>query len=60
MLTQRAMIRGLGGEEDGAVEELQRVLQMPSARRVTVWELRLDPNWDFMRDNPRFQALATP
>ena len=54
------MIRGLGGDKDGAVEELQRTLQMPSARRVTVWELRLDPNWDFMRDNTRFQALATP
>jgi TolB-like protein/Flp pilus assembly protein TadD len=60
MLIQRAMIRGLGGDKEGAVEELQRAIHVPSARRVSVWELRLDPNWDFMRDNPRFQALATP
>jgi tetratricopeptide (TPR) repeat protein len=28
--------------------------------RITAWDLHFDPNWDFMRDDPRFVELATP
>ena len=57
---QRAIVTGLAGDKDKAAEQLAIALKTPAPQRPTAWELRLDPNWDFMRDNPRFQALATP
>jgi len=45
------------GETDAALAEIERLLAGPS--RTTVHLLRLDPRWDPIRDNPRFQALLT-
>lgn len=56
----RALIRGLAGDADGAIEDLSVFLETPTAGSVTPWELHLDPTWDFMRDDPRFVELATP
>ena len=58
--TQQAMIMGLAGDQEAALDNLETALQIPTAFRVTTWDLYYDPNWDFMRDNPRFVELATP
>jgi TolB-like protein len=59
MLYLRAMVRGLAGDQDGAIEDLEISLKTPAAFRITVWDLYYDPDWDFMRDDPRFVELAT-
>ncbi len=43
------------GQTDAALAEIERLLAGPS--RTTVHLLRLDPRWDPIRSNPRFQAL---
>lgn len=59
-IVNRAMVRGLTGDADGAIEDLETALVTPAAFGVTAWDLHYDPNWDFMRDDPRFVELATP
>lgn len=56
----RAKVRALAGDRDGAIEDLRVALEMPGALKPTPWLLHYDPNWDFMRDDPRFVELATP
>ncbi|HET6593388.1 MAG TPA: hypothetical protein VFG48_10775 [Xanthomonadales bacterium] len=60
LFTYQAMIKGLAGDLDAAVDDLKIALDTPAGFRITVWDLYYDPNWDFMRDNPRFVELATP
>ena len=60
LFTCQAMIKGLAGDQEAAVDDLIIALDTPTAFRITVWDLYYDPNWDFMRDNPRFVELATP
>ena len=43
------------GEHDEAVRLLDHLLNVPSG--LTVWNLKLDPAWDPLRNDPRFQAL---
>jgi hypothetical protein len=43
------------GETDAALAELERLLARPSM--LSVYELRLNPLWDPIRNDPRFQAL---
>jgi TolB-like protein/Flp pilus assembly protein TadD len=50
-----AEIYALTGESDRALELLERSLSTPNG--VTVPVLRLDPIWDPLRSDPRFQAL---
>lgn len=59
-LYQRAMVKSLAGDFDGAIEDLEAYLSMPTAIGFTAWDLYYDPNWDHMRDDPRFVELATP
>jgi TolB-like protein len=59
-LFNRALVKGLIGDADGAIEDLEVALKMPTAVVLTAWDLHYDPSWDFMRDDPRFVALATP
>ena len=54
-LEDLACIYALVGEVDGAVEQLERLLSAPSS--IAVPMLRIDPTWNPLRDNPRFQAL---
>jgi tetratricopeptide (TPR) repeat protein len=51
----RAQILAQAGDSEGALGEIERLLTGPSW--VSVHTLRLDPLWDPLRSNPRFQAL---
>jgi len=58
LLTGQAMVLGLAGDTDAAIDQLEIALRTPGYRRITAWDLRLDPNWDFLREHPRFAALT--
>ena len=45
----------LVGETDAAIDSLERSLRTPNG--VTAQRLRLDPVWDPLRGNPRFQQM---
>ncbi len=54
-----ANIYALLGDADHAIPILQRLLQIPGGRPpLTPALLRLDPIWDQIRNDPRFQELA--
>jgi serine/threonine protein kinase/tetratricopeptide (TPR) repeat protein len=55
-LTNLIRIYILTGEEEKALDQLERVLKLPQ-----LWSpgwLRIDPNFDPLRGNPRFQKLV--
>lgn len=60
LLVNQAMVIGLAGDEEAAIDQLSEAMKIPSAFSFTAWDLYYDPNWDFLRDNPRFVELATP
>jgi hypothetical protein len=51
----RARILAAIGDVDAALAEIERLLAGPSWLSVQV--LRLDPRWDPIRSDPRFEAL---
>jgi serine/threonine-protein kinase len=51
----RAQILAQAGEADTALDEIERLLTMPSW--LSVHTLRLEPLWDPLREHPRFQRL---
>ncbi len=57
LVISRARIHMMCGDFDTALALLDRSLQTPSG--VTIQELRLDPVWDALRADPRFQRLLT-
>ena len=54
-----ANVYALLGDADHAVPILKRLLQIPYAFPITPASLRLDPVWDQIRNDPRFQELAS-
>jgi non-specific serine/threonine protein kinase len=52
-----AMVYAITGENDRALDLLDRILAMPVHVAVTPGILRLDPIWDPIRNEPRFQKL---
>jgi len=46
------------GDADHAIPILKRLLQTPYGFAITPAWLRLDPTWDQIRNDPRFQELA--
>jgi len=50
-----AQIYALTGKSDKAFRLLDHLLQVPNG--LTVPTLKLDPVWDPLREDPRFQAL---
>ncbi|MGH8115063.1 MAG: tetratricopeptide repeat protein, partial [Rhodanobacteraceae bacterium] len=45
------------GYADDAIEVLARLLSMPAGMDMSVADLRINPEWDPLRKDPRFQAL---
>jgi tetratricopeptide (TPR) repeat protein len=60
-LLNLAKIYTLVGEYEQAVDQLEYLLSIPHAeylwQLVSVPQLRLDPQWDLLRDHPRFESL---
>jgi serine/threonine-protein kinase len=54
-----ANIYALLGDADHAVPILKRLLQIPYGGAITPAMLRLDPVWDQIRNDPRFQELLS-
>jgi hypothetical protein len=57
-----AQIYALLGDADRAVPILKRLLQIPYAGVITPMTpalLRIDPMWDQIRNDPRFQELVS-
>jgi tetratricopeptide (TPR) repeat protein len=52
-----AQVQAIVGEHNRAIEILDGLLSRPSA--VTVQALRVNPIWDSLRNDPRFQNLLT-
>jgi tetratricopeptide (TPR) repeat protein len=53
-----AGIYALLGDAEHAISILKRLLQIPYGNAITPAWLRLDPIWDQIRKDPRFQELA--
>jgi TolB-like protein/Flp pilus assembly protein TadD len=47
-------------DADRALPHIERALSMPAQAGLTTAYLRLDPVWDRIRDDPRFQKLTHP
>ena len=55
LVITRARINMMCGDFDTALALLDRSMQTPSG--ITIHELRLDPVWDALRSDPRFQQM---
>jgi predicted Zn-dependent protease len=53
-----AFVEVLVGDKDRAIPRLQRLLEIPYLDCLTPALLRLHPQWDPLRGDPRFQKLA--
>jgi len=53
-----ARIYAVMGDADHAIPILKRLLQIPHGLTITPALLRLDPVWDQIQNDPRFQELA--
>jgi len=53
-----AQIYALLGDADEAIPILKRWIEVPSATSITPALLRIDPIWDPIRNDPRFQELV--
>jgi serine/threonine-protein kinase len=53
----KAQLYVLGGANDRAIDVLEEALHTPYSFPGGVSTLRLDPIWDALREEPRFQAL---
>ena len=51
-----ALVYAMTGRSDDAFEILERLLAMPAD--FSAWDLRLDPYWDDLRGDPRFETLV--
>jgi hypothetical protein len=54
-----AEVHALLGESDAAIEALQSLLTAPG-KELTPALLQLDPVWDDLRSDERFQKLTIP
>ena len=56
---QMAQIYALLGNADEALPILKRCIEVPSATSISPALLRIDPIWDPIRNDPRFQELVS-
>src|SRR5207237_8816413 len=52
-----AVIYAMTGERDLALEQLKIAVQLPGY--LSYGQLRLDPRWDPLRGDPRFEKIVT-
>jgi len=52
-----AEIEAHAGQPEQAIDLLQKLLSIPAGETVSIKRLELDPVWDPLRGDPRFQAL---
>ncbi len=57
-LQNLCMVLALAGKRDEALAMLPMLLEIPTG--FDKWSLYLDPRWDFMRDDERFNELIRP
>ncbi len=50
------MICAWTGERDQAIEQLETLAKLPAG--VSYGEIRLDPFWDPLRGDPRFEKIV--
>ena len=58
MRVTRALVLGMAGKREESLAELENLFKQ--GVNITRWQLYLDPNWDFFRDDERFNELARP
>jgi len=56
-LDPQARVSARCGRVDEAIEQLRHLLQIPAGEVISTAWLRLDPDWDPIRGDARFQAL---
>ena len=58
LMTNLARIYALTGENDLALQQLEVLSKLPSSWfGISYGDLRLNPGWDSVRGNPRFEKL---
>jgi len=57
-LTQLAMTEAQVGESKLALDHIEQLLALPTGHAISRASLRLDPIWDPIRNDPRFQKLT--
>jgi len=55
---QLASVEAMVGDKNRAIQRLQHLLEIPYTNFLTPALLRLDPQWDPLRGDPRFQKLC--
>jgi TolB-like protein/Tfp pilus assembly protein PilF len=58
-LERLAQVEAQVGETQSAIEHLEQLLSGPGGETVSIATLKIDPVWDSIRNDPRFQVLLT-